>query len=312
MNAVADVAGAPGAGGPGARVPERIRRRRVVVRCVVAALLCVIALVALTAVFVQTRTGQRVDDAALRGQVVEHPRAEARTDRVLRTISVGSLITLGGALVGIALVRGRWNLALGVGAVIAGSNITTQVYKAIVDRPPLIRGEHLIAFNTLPSGHSTVAASLAAALILVVPVRLRPLAATFGALYACGIAAGTLAAGWHRPSDAIAAFAVVGIWVAIVCAVLVAARGTGSPRVSVGLPGLVVGAVLVLGLAFGVITVSTTLNSAEGIHTVRLGLAYMAALGSIVFVGVIFLMSEVLLLRGVSLDAPARDRSRWT
>ncbi len=287
-------------------------RRRVAARLAAAAVMCALALVVLAAVFVGTRSGQRVDNAALRGQVVQHPRTAERSDRVLRTISAGSLVFLGAALMGIALVRGRGHLALGVGAVIAGSNITTQVFKALVERPRLIPGSHLIAFNTLPSGHSTVAASLAAALVLVAPVRLRPLAAILGALYACGIAAGTLAAGWHRPSDAVAAFAVVGIWTFGVSAVLVAWRGTGSPRVPEGLPGLMIGAVLVLALAFGVITVSTTINSAEGIHTVRLGIAYVAALASIVAVGVIFLVSEVLLLRGVSLDAPRRDRGTWT
>ena len=51
----------------------------------------------------------------------------------------------------------------------------------MVHRPHLLTGiVNPISFNTLPSGHSTVAASLAAALVLVVPVRLRPIAATLG------------------------------------------------------------------------------------------------------------------------------------
>jgi hypothetical protein len=264
-------------------------------------------------VFVETRAGQRIDDGALRGRVVEHPLTAQRSDKLLRTISVGSLLFFGMSLIGIALVRGRWYLAVGVGAVIAGSNITTEVYKYLLHRPHLLGGAHdLIAFNTLPSGHTTVAASLAAGLVFVAPVRLRPLAATFGALYACGIAAMTLAAGWHRPSDAVSAFAVVGIWTFGVSGFLVSLRGTGSPRVSEGLPGLLIGMIAVLGVAFGVITLSTTVDTADGFHAVRLGLAYVVALGSIVAVGVVFMVSEVLLLRGVSLDAPRRDRSAWT
>lgn len=289
------------------------RRRRAVARLVVAAMFCALSLLALTAVFVETRTGQRVDDGALRGRVVQHQRTAQRSDRLLRTISVGSLTFFGISLVGIALVRGRWNLAVGVGAVIAGSNITTQVYKAFVDRPHLLVGvNNLIPFNTLPSGHSTVAASLAAALVLVAPVRLRAPAATLGALYACGIAAMTLAAGWHRPSDALSAFAVVGIWTFGVSAVLVQVRGTGSPRVHEGLPSLLIGMIVVLAVAFGVITVSSTIDTANGLHAVRLGLAYVVALASIVAVGVAFIVTEVLLLRGISLDAPRRDRSTWT
>ena len=289
------------------------RRGRVVARLVVATLFCVLALWSLTAVFTETRSGQRIDDAALRGRVVEHHKTAARSDRLLRTISVGSLAFVGISLVGIALVRGRWSLAAAVAAVIAGSNLTTQLYKQAIERPHLLTGAiNPIPFNTLPSGHSTVAASLAAALVLVVPVRLRPLAATLGALYACGIAAMTLAAGWHRPSDAVSAFAVVGIWTFGMSAILVWLRGTGSPRVHEGLPGLLIGMIVVLGLAFGVIMVSTTLDTANGFHAVRLGLAYVVALGSIVAVGVLFIVSEVLLLRGVSLDAPRRDQSVWT
>ena len=123
----------------------------------------------------------------------------------------------------------------------------------------------------------------------------------------------TLAAGWHRPSDAVSAFAVVGIWTFGVSAVLVARRGTGTPRTPEGLPGLVIGAVLVLGLAFGVITLSTTIDAADGLHIVRIGLAYVVALGSIVAVAVAFMVSEVLLLRHVSLDRPStRHRRRLT
>ena len=133
---------------------------------------------------------------------MQHPRTAARSDRLLRTISVGSLAFFGAAIMAVAMARGRWHLALGAGAVIVGANVTTEVFKALVHRPHLVSNP-LISFNTLPSGHSTVAASLAAALVLVVPVRLRPLAATLGGLYAGGIAAMTLAAGWHRPSDAV-------------------------------------------------------------------------------------------------------------
>lgn len=288
---------------------DGVRSRRAITRLLIAAALCAVALVVLTMVFVWTHAGQRLDDAALRGQVVQHARSAERSDELLRTISFGSLAFLGVSLVGIAAARGRWYLALGVGAIIAGANVTTQIYKHFVHRPDLIAGvNNVIPLNTLPSGHSTVAASLAAALVLVAPVRLRPVAATLGALYACGMAAMTLAAGWHRPSDAVSAFAVVGIWTFGVIAALVAARGTGAPRAHEGLPSLVLGLVAVLMLAFAVILVSTTIDTAAGFRSVRLGVAYVVALGSIVVTGVAFILTEVLLLRGISLDAPRRGR----
>lgn len=285
--------------------PVGTARRRAVTRLTVAALLCAVLLVGLTAFFVTTRSGQRLDDAALSGRVVQHGRSAQRSDELLRTISVGSLAVFGLSLMAVALVRGRWHLALGVGAVIVGSNVTTQVFKAAIARPDLLHNG-IIPFNTLPSGHSTVAASLAAALVLVVPHRLRALAATLGGLYAGGIAAMTLAAGWHRPSDAVSAFAVVGIWTFGVAALLVAWRGPGAPRDPEGLPGLLVGAIVVLGIGFAVILATTTINRADGIHVVRIGLAYIVAAGGIVAVAVTFMVSEVLLLRGVSLDLPRR------
>jgi hypothetical protein len=183
----------------------------------------------------------------------------------------------------------------------------------MVQRPDLLHN-NVIPFNTLPSGHSTVAASLAASLVLVVPVRLRPVAATLGALYAAGIATMTLAAGWHRPSDAVSAFAVVGLWTFGVSAVLVRDRGTGSPRAPEGLPALLVGAIAVLFTGFAVVLATTTISRADGIHIVRIGLAYLAAALSIVVVGVGFIVTEVLLLRSVSLDVPSRARAddEWT
>ncbi len=295
---------------PGAsRIPPPVgtARRRAVTRLTVAAVLCAVLLIGLTAFFVATRTGQRLDDAALSGRVVQHDRSAERSDELLRTISVGSLAVFGLSLMAIALVRGRWYLALGVGAVIVGANVTTQVFKAAVTRPDLL-DNGIIPFNTLPSGHSTVAASLAAAFVLVVPHRMRPLAATVGGLYAGAIAAMTLAAGWHRPSDAVSAFAVVGIWTFGVAALLVAWRGPGAPREPEGLPGLLVGAIVVLGIGFAVILATTTINRADGIHVVKIGLAYVVAAGGIVAVAVTFMVAEVLLLRGVSLDAPFRRR----
>jgi membrane-associated phospholipid phosphatase len=292
----------------GSTPSEQAHRDRVVQRLVIAAIVCALVLGALTVFFVWTHTGQRLDRAALSGQkLVQRSRTAARSDELLRTISVGSLAVFGASLIAVALLRGRWHLGLGVAAVILGSNVTTQVYKAIVQRPEFLAND-VIRFNTLPSGHSTVAASLAAALVLVVPHRMRALAATLGALYAAGIATMTLAAGWHRPSDAVCAFAVVGIWTFGTCAVLVRLRGTGRPREPEGLPGLVIGAITVLLIGFSVVLATTTINRADGIHIVRMGLAYLLAALSIVAVGVGFIVTEVLLLRGVSLDVPLRRR----
>ena len=292
---------------PRAPTPSRpvdAATRRVVSRLGIAAVTSAFILVIVAAVFVGTRSGQRIDNAALSGRVVQHSRTAARSDRLLRTISVGSLALFGAALMAVALARGRGHLAIGVGAVIIGSNVTTEVFKWLIHRPPLTNDPHLV-FNTLPSGHSTVAASLAAALVLVVPVRLRPLAATVGGLYAGGIAAMTLAAGWHRPSDAVSAFAVVGIWTFGVSAALVAARGTGTPRASEGLPGLVMGAVAVPGARVRRDhVVDDDRHCRQHPHRPHRARVHDGAAVDRRGRGA-FMFSEVLLLRRVSLDRPS-------
>ena len=89
-------------------------RRRVVARLGYAAIVCACALIVLAAVFVGTRTGQRIDNAALEGRVVQSHRIADRSNDVLRTISIGSLTLFGAAIMTVAVVRGRWHLALAV------------------------------------------------------------------------------------------------------------------------------------------------------------------------------------------------------
>jgi hypothetical protein len=69
------------------------------------------------------------------------------------------------------------------------------------------------------------------------------------------------------------------------------------------MPGLALGAVVVLGVAFVAMTVTTTVNRAEGIELVRLGAAYLVAAFALAVIAVAFACSIVLALRGISLDA---------
>jgi len=97
---------------------------------------------------------------------------------------------------------------------------------AVFVRPDL--GVEASYGNTLPSGHTTAAASVSAALLLVVPPRIRPWAAVLGAGYTTATGVSTLIGQWHRPSDVVAAVLVVLAWTAIACA-LVALTPTRVP-----------------------------------------------------------------------------------
>lgn len=132
-------------------------------------------------------------------------------------VSIGAIIAVVGACALIALLRGRIALAVGALAVIAGANLTTQLLKhAVLDRPDFGFG----TLNSLPSGHTTVVASAVGAALLVAPHLWRPVIALLGGFATTFTGASTIVAGWHRPSDVIAALAVSLVWTAGVALVL--------------------------------------------------------------------------------------------
>ncbi|MEA2058850.1 MAG: phosphatase PAP2 family protein [Actinomycetota bacterium] len=172
--------------------------------------------------FMRTGWGQTVDDAALAGRVLEPENIISDAWELLDVISVASLGLASVILMGIAVVRERIYLAVATGVMILGANVTTQVLKRIVlTRPDLDAGTEILQ-NSFPSGHATVAMSVAVALVLVVPSRFRWLAVLLGTAYAAATGVAVVSAGWHRPSDAVGAWFVVGAWTAFVLAMLAA------------------------------------------------------------------------------------------
>ncbi|TQL01768.1 PAP2 superfamily protein [Cellulomonas sp. SLBN-39] len=168
--------------------------------------------------FVVTWAGQRVEDRALDGAAYGQTQLWVVAERVLDVVSVGFIAAVLVSAVLIAVVRRRWSLAMHVALLVGGANLTTQLVKAALDRPDLGVGADY--GNTLPSGHTTAAASVSAALLLVVPPQARPAVAVVGATYTTATGVSTLVGQWHRPSDVVAAALVVLGWTAIVCAVM--------------------------------------------------------------------------------------------
>ncbi|GIF50961.1 PAP2 superfamily protein [Asanoa ferruginea] len=228
---------------------------------VVLAAVEVAGFVAVARFFVRSSHGQLLDTVALAGNWIGQARIEGAVDSVLNTVSVVSLLAATAAIGFLALIRGRVALAFGTILLIVGANLTTQVLKRLIDRPELgVDMERAAAGNSLPSGHSTIAASVVIALLLVLPARLRGAVAMLGAAAAAIVGIATLSAGWHRPSDVVAAFLVVGVWANIAgLFILVAQRRHGDVDYGpanrfatvtlalVGL-GLLAGAALALGL----------------------------------------------------------------
>lgn len=188
------------------------------------AVLAALGAVLLWWAFVTTVPGQQVEAIALEGSSIGRWRVAEAAQAVLEVVSVPflALVTLVG--VAVAAVQRRWRLAVAVPLMVGGANVTTQALKYwVLTRPDL--GVGSAHANSLPSGHTTAAASVAAVAVLVTPPRWRWLAALAGWGYAGGTGLATIVNGWHRPSDVAAALLVVLAWAALALVV-------------VGLPGV--------------------------------------------------------------------------
>lgn len=223
-----------------------IVRRDTTASAVTAALLGVLTLVVLVRVALHSRLGQSWDDSAMT-TVVGGRDTQLAVLSLLGYVGIGALVAVVAGCVAVAVLRGRLALAAGAVAVVAGANVTTQVLKhTVLQRPDLGLG----TLNSLPSGHTTVVASAVGAALLVAPRAWRPLIALAGGLATTLTGASTIVAGWHRPSDVVAALAVSLVWTAGVALVL---RGPAAP-IAGTTAGAVVGCVaaLLLLVAIGV------------------------------------------------------------
>ena len=85
--------------------------------------------------------------------------------------------------------------------------LTTEVLKFfILERPDLVVSR--IGDNSYPSGHTTIGMSIAMSALLVVPARLRMVTALGAGAVGAAFGVAVVAAGWHRPSDAVGAYLV--------------------------------------------------------------------------------------------------------
>lgn len=274
------------------------------------AVLSAVLLAVVYVIAVHTSWGQRIDEAALDGRTTRVGVLRA-TDRLLDTISIASLALGTLAIAAVALVRHRPHLALTAAVVIGGSIATTELLKRVVlDRPNLLDlTDPSQQLNWFPSGHSTVAMSLAIGLVLVVAEEYRPVAALAGLVYATLVGAGTVTVGWHRPSDVLGAYLVVMVWAGAVVAALLLTEGAVRdrlPAIARRLPSLTpflagAGVGLLLGALFGI---SGTLVAArsEELDAVQLDATYAASIVVITAMALVLLVAFVAGLRGVALD----------
>lgn len=197
-------------------VIDSMKRRQDMIPALGILVVAVIVLFGLEHVAVGTRSGQARDDSAMH---VVSAGAEAlqQLHSYLGIISIGTTaLALAGCVV-LAVIRGRFAVAIGAVVLVAGSDITTQILKTqIFDRPDFGFG----AIRSYPSGHTTVAMSSVLAAVLVAPPLFRPLVIVAGSFAATLVGTSTIVGGWHRPSDVIGAILVSLAWATVVAVAL--------------------------------------------------------------------------------------------
>jgi hypothetical protein len=231
----------------------------------------VLGLAATAYVALRTSRGLALDRAA--SEAVSSPALVlSRLYQGLSWVSVGSVAVSLMVCVALAVIRSRFDLALGAAVVIGGADLTTQVLKkdlfTHVDLGP--------GPNSLPSGHTTVALSIALAAVIVAPSAWRSAVAVGVSATAALVGVALVLGRWHRPSDVLAATFVCLVWAAVgmLTAALVRRRPPVAARgVSVHI-GALIGASLVGGLL-----VSWGVRPEPGLRDLGLGVISLGSIG---------------------------------
>jgi membrane-associated phospholipid phosphatase len=128
---------------------------------------------------------------------------------------LAALLILLAAIGALGWKLGRRRELLAATVVVAGANLTTQLLKVTLEHARNKAFEHGVELpwpNSFPSGHTTAAASIAVALLLVVPARHRLAALLAGATLTAAVGLSVVILAWHYPSDVLGGLLVVGAW----------------------------------------------------------------------------------------------------
>ncbi len=188
--------------------PEGYRLR--LFRRVLAAALCICGTGLVAYGALRTTTGQAIDTVLMESIGTWNGLIGPLEPIIRGVVSVPATAVIALVASGVAVARRRPTLAARAVVVVLGANATTQVIKALLDRPDL--GVTTVLQNSLPSGHVTFAVSVALALVIVAPNWLRGPAAWIGWIWASLMGVTVMVLAWHRPSDATAAVLVAGAW----------------------------------------------------------------------------------------------------
>lgn len=179
-------------------------------RRLLAAVLGVVLIGVLAVVALRVPAGQALDTVLMEAMTSWDGALGSLGSVVTGAVSLQASVVVAAVVLVVALVRRRPTLAGRALGIALGANATTQLLKALLERPDL--GVSIALENSLPSGHVTFAASVSLALVVVAPEWFRTPAAWMGWLWTSLMGVTVMVSAWHRPADVLAAVAVAGTW----------------------------------------------------------------------------------------------------
>lgn len=157
---------------------------------------------------------QRVDQSVLLGffDVAEHHGVVPLANFGANLCSPSPYLFFAWIPIAVAIFRGRPWVALAIGVILLGANVTTHLLKPLLAEPRPFGGHDKIGPASWPSGHATAAMSFVLCCVLAAPARIRPFVVAVGAVFAVAVCYSFLALGWHYPSDVLGGFLVATTW----------------------------------------------------------------------------------------------------
>jgi membrane-associated phospholipid phosphatase len=195
---------------------------------ILAAIACALAIAPLAVMAYSWDPFQRVDLRILIHLQREEGAIHALAAALVNLGDLAALLILLAVACAIGLRYGRRREVAATIVVVCGANLTTQLLKTTLEHARHKAFEHGIELpwpNSFPSGHTTAAASIAVALLLVTPAVHRRAAALAGAGLVGIVGLSVIVLRWHYPSDVLGALLVVGAWGFAALAWLWARRG---------------------------------------------------------------------------------------
>jgi len=201
-------------------------------------IVCVLLVLGGYLLFVNTRWGQKIDEAAYSGRHIVAPALIEYDRLILDPVSASTLVVA----MALILMAGAFRrclvaaaiIAVGFACAVVGAELLKHAlpWHALLPRDtklPLDLQRH-----TYPSGHTTIGTSLSIALILLSPTRWRLWMAVIAGLFSASFATGVLFVGWHRPSDALGGIFWSGSCMSLTALLIIALRGKPIGKVQPG------------------------------------------------------------------------------